>query len=111
MILAVILLCLTIVIEAGVLAALGYRSSRDVICVVGINCMTHPALSFVLMYHHVLGYVGSYVLLVFVLEVIVVLFEALLWRYVCQWSIAWSLGLSLCMNGASYACGVLLFLR
>ncbi len=107
MLFALALLCITIVIEGSVLYVSGYRSGRDVLCVVCINVITHPVLSFILMHHNVLCPVWDYAIVVVVLEVVVVFVEAALWRFVYGWSVARALGMSLCMNVVSYGCGMI----
>ncbi len=103
-------LLLTIAIEDGVAWLFGFRSARSLLAVAMINCMTNPALNFLLL---VLAWLGVEVTLPLIvpLEVVVVVVEWRLLVYVFTNPRGRLLYLSIAANTASFLAGVLLFWR
>ena len=101
-------LLLTVVIEDGIAWMFGYRTARLMLAVAMINCITNPALNFILL---VLAWQGIDVTLVLVvlLEVLVVVVEWRLLVYVIGHPKGRLFILSLVANAASFLAGLLIF--
>jgi hypothetical protein len=101
-------LLLTIIIEGTVAWAFGLRTARTQLAVAMINCLTNPALNFLLL---VLAWLGVDVRLPLVaaLELLVVLVEWQLLGYVFGPPKRRLFLLSLAANTASFLAGVLVF--
>ncbi len=99
-------LSLTLVIETGTAAILGYRTRLALQTVVLVNLVTHPLLWYVVWVGESVGLPLSDTLPTLGLEVVVVVIEWLLLWFVLQdrpWKL---LRLSFIMNSASYLAGV-----
>jgi len=103
-------LLLTVAIEDGIAWLFGYRTARLLLAVAMINCITNPALNFLLL---LLAWQGVEVtlLLVVLLEVLVVLVEWRLLVYVIGQPKRRLFFLSLTANAASFLAGLLIFWR
>ncbi|MEI6266278.1 MAG: hypothetical protein WCP14_00070 [bacterium] len=71
----------TLLIEVPIAFFLGYRTIKEIISVIAINVLTNPLLNLLIIINSLLLFV-NYQLLVLLLEVIVVISEWLLLRYV-----------------------------
>ena len=100
-------LLLTVAIEDGIAWLFGYRTARLLLAVAMINCITNPALNFLLL---LLAWQGVEVtlLLVVLLEVLV---EWRLLVYVIGQPKRRLFFLSLTANAASFLAGLLIFWR
>ncbi len=99
-------LFLTLVIQTGTAAILGYRTRLALQTVVLVNLVTHPLLWYIVWVGERLGLPFSITPVILFLEVLVVVIEWLLLWFVLQerpWRL---LGLSLTMNAATYLAGV-----
>jgi hypothetical protein len=103
-------LLLTLVIEAGVAWLLGFRTRRFQLALAVINCMTNPALNYLLL---ALAWCGVQVSLslVAILEIPVIGIEGLLLGYVFGSPKGRFWILSLTANAVSFLAGVLIFWR
>jgi hypothetical protein len=101
-------LLLTVTIEVAVARLFGFRTGRSLLVVAMINCITNPALNFLLL---VLAWLGVIVRmpLVVLLEVLVVGFEWGLYLYVFERPRGRLFLLSLMANAASFLAGVVIF--
>ena len=99
---------LTVAIEDGIAWLFGYRTARLLLAVAMINCITNPALNFLLL---VLAWQGIKVTLfpVVLLEVLVVVVEWGLLVYVIGHPKGRLFFLSLAANTASFLAGLLIF--
>lgn len=103
-------LLLTVVIEGAVAWLFGFRTARSQLTVAMINCLTNPALNFLLL---VLAWQGIAVTfpLVALLEILVVAVEWRLLVYVFVKPKGRLFSLSLAANATSFLTGLLLFWR
>lgn len=103
-------LLLTVAIEGGIAWLFGFRTARSLLAFAMINCMTNPALNFLLL---VLAWQGVAVTLplVILLEILVVIAEWRLLVYVFSDPKGRLFSLSLAANAASFLTGLLLFWR
>jgi len=103
-------LLLTVVIEGGVAWLFGFRTARSQLALAMINCITNPALNYLLL---VLAWRGVAVTLALVaaLEVLVVLVEWGLLVYVFEKPKRRLFMLSLAANTASFLAGVAIYWR
>ncbi|MEW6350155.1 MAG: hypothetical protein AB1646_13900 [Thermodesulfobacteriota bacterium] len=101
-------LVLTLVIEAGVAAAFGYRDRLALRTVVLVNLMTHPLLNAVLWWGDLTGLFPMTLLTILFLEGVVVLVEWGLLAFVFQTRFVRLFALSFSMNAASFLTGVVL---
>ncbi|MDR3575801.1 MAG: hypothetical protein P4L50_18220 [Anaerolineaceae bacterium] len=103
-------LLLTVAIEAGVAWLFGFRTVGSQLAVAMINCITNPALNYLLL---VLGWRGVTVTLpkLIALEALVVLIEWGLLVYVFENPKGRLFTLSLAANTASFLAGLLIFWR
>ena len=97
---------LTVLIECGL--ALLFRSRQLVYAVFLCNLLTNPLLNLLMMLYY--NYIGRqyYWAVVAVLEVCVVIAEALLLRAMMRYTVRRSLALSLLFNGCSFAAGLII---
>lgn len=106
-----IALLLTIVIEVIVAIFFGYRKKLEIVAIIIINLITNPLLNYLLFINN--NYFGithvNSVIILF-LEIIVILVEWLLLRYILQKNPNKLFVLSLTMNFCSYIVGVLIFI-
>jgi hypothetical protein len=103
-----IALCLTLVIETGTTAIMGYWTLPALRTVVLVNLVTHPLLWYVVWAGESYGLPFSTTPVILCLEVVIVVIEWLLLLFVLQqrtWKLLW---LSLSMNAASYLGGAAL---
>jgi hypothetical protein len=101
-------LLLTVLIEGAVAWLFGYRAGRALLAVSMVNCLTNPALNFLLLFLAWLGVVVR-LPLVLLLEGLVVVVEWRLYVYVFEQPKGQLLLLSLMANAASFLAGLLLF--
>lgn len=103
-------LLLTLAIEVGIAWLFGFRTARSLLAVAMINCMTNPALNFLLL---VIAWQGVEVTLplVVLLEVLVVVVEWWLLVYVFGNPKRRLFYLSFVANATSFLAGVFLFWR
>ena len=101
-------LLLTMAIEGTVAWLFGFRTGRALLAVAMINCITNPALNFVLLWLTWRG-VEVRLPLVILLEALVVVVEWGLYVYVFGHPKGRLLLLSLAANAASFLAGLLLF--
>jgi hypothetical protein len=101
-------LLLTVTIEVAVAWLFGFRTGRSLLAVAMINCITNPALNFLLL---VLAWLGVIVRLplVVLLKVLVVVFEWRLYLYVFGHPRGRLFLLSVMANAASFLAGLLIF--
>lgn len=103
-------LALTLAVETGLAFLLKVRDGSDILCVVEINCITNPALNYLLT---AIGHFSHHqrtitVVSVIVLEVLAVLAEALFYRKNLTYAGLRAIPLSLILNLASFSVGLLL---
>ncbi len=105
-----IALLLTVAIEGGVAWLLGFRTASSQLAMAMINCVTNPALNYVLL---VLAWRGVSVTipLLIPLEVLVVMVEWELLVYVFEKPKRRLFTLSLVANTASFLAGLLIYWR
>jgi hypothetical protein len=101
---------LTVAIEGGIAWLFGFRTARSQLAVAMINCITNPALNYVLL---VLAWrsVAVTLPLVVLLEVVVVLVEWGLLVYIFEHPKGRLFYLSLAANTASFLAGLAIFWR
>jgi hypothetical protein len=103
-------LLLTVVIEGGIAWLFGLRTARLQLAVAMINCMTNPALNFLLLALAWKGMSVPFPMIVF-LEVVVVVVEWQLLVYATGHPRGRLFSLSLAANTASFFAGWLIFWR
>ena len=103
-------LLLTVAIEGVVAWLFGFRTGRALLAVAMINCITNPALNFLLLFLAWLG-VEVRLPLVVLLEIPVVVIEWGMYVYVFGHPKGRLFLLSLTANVVSFLAGVLLFWR
>jgi hypothetical protein len=104
-----IALLITILVEATVAIVLGYRKKLEIATIILINIITNPLLNYLLFMTNYLGIIRVNTIGVLFLELIIVLVEWLLLRFVLQQDPKKLFVLSLAMNLCSYLAGVLIF--
>jgi hypothetical protein len=101
-------LLLTLAIESPVAWLFGFRTVRSQLAVAMINCMTNPALNFLILVLNGQGVEVSLTLII-LLEILVVVIEWQLLVYVFSHPKGRLFVLALVANAASFLTGVLLF--
>jgi len=101
-------LALTEIIEPGVAMLFGLRKI-ELVAVLLINLVTNPAMNYVMVLSNLSGSSPTNYVLLIILEVLVVISEWLLLRWVLIGSSIKFFLLSLVMNGCSFAAGLLIF--
>lgn len=100
------LLLLTVVIELGVVMLFRHRTMKIFMVIVGVNLLTHPLLTLLIMVAYQWGV--YHVAIVFVLEVLVVLVEWRLIVFAMREERRQYLILAVAMNVLSYGVGLVL---
>ena len=100
-----LLLFLNLIIEIGVAHLLGYRTKEKILLIIIINFVTHPLLCYFLWISVCLN-ININNIVIFILEVVVIFIESFLLYFVIEKQYFNKLGLSLCINAASFFLGL-----
>lgn len=100
---------LTIAIEIVVAIFFGYRKKLEIATIIFINLITNPLLNYLLFINGYFGITQINTAAILFLEIVIVLVEWLLLKFVLQQNSKKLFALSLVMNFCSYIAGVLIF--
>jgi len=104
-----IALLLTLIIELSVVYLIGFRDKKSLLSVVCVNIISHPILCYILWINMALMLFKVNFFSVIILEIIVVILEAILLTFALRKRFITMLMISFAMNFISFVAGLLIF--